>query len=91
MKAFSESLPIPFPSYYPTGIDPTPQQWEEICTLCQERKLMPFFDVAYQGHASGDLDKREDLGLRVFMRLMSIYPFSHSMVCQSLHFILEQT
>lgn len=37
----------------PTGIDPTPEQWEEICTLMQERDLFPFFDLAYQGFGSG--------------------------------------
>lgn len=33
----------------PTGIDPTPAQWEELAKLVAELKLIPFFDFAYQG------------------------------------------
>lgn len=44
-------------AHNPTGIDPTPEQWQEIADLCKSRKLTPFFDVAYQGFATGDLDK----------------------------------
>jgi hypothetical protein len=40
-------------AHNPTGIDPTPQQWEAIAELCKRKKLMPFFDVAYQGFATG--------------------------------------
>lgn len=38
-------------------MDPTPEQWKQIAGLCKERGLLPFFDVAYQGFATGDLDK----------------------------------
>lgn len=44
-------------AHNPTGIDPTPEQWEQIAALCEECGLFPFFDVAYQGFASGSLDK----------------------------------
>lgn len=44
-------------AHNPTGIDPTPAQWVEIADLCLAKKLVPFFDVAYQGFASGSLDK----------------------------------
>ncbi|GIL86322.1 hypothetical protein Vretimale_13705 [Volvox reticuliferus] len=44
-------------AHNPTGVDPTPEQWAAIADLCQERNLLPFFDVAYQGFATGDLDK----------------------------------
>lgn len=44
-------------AHNPTGIDPTQEQWEKIADVMQERKLFPFFDSAYQGFASGDLDK----------------------------------
>lgn len=40
-------------AHNPTGIDPTPQQWEAIAELCKRKKLLPFFDVAYQGFATG--------------------------------------
>jgi aspartate/tyrosine/aromatic aminotransferase len=33
----------------PTGIDPTWEQWVEICRLIQSRQLIPLFDFAYQG------------------------------------------
>ncbi|KAJ5095043.1 pyridoxal phosphate-dependent transferase [Penicillium argentinense] len=41
-------------AHNPTGADPTPTQWESIARLCAERGLIPFFDLAYQGFASGD-------------------------------------
>jgi len=44
-------------AHNPTGIDPTPEQWGAIADLCKKKNLMPFFDVAYQGFATGDLDK----------------------------------
>lgn len=37
----------------PTGVDPTPEQWKELCTLIKSKKLFPFFDLAYQGFAAG--------------------------------------
>ncbi|KAL6012074.1 Aspartate aminotransferase, cytoplasmic [Asimina triloba] len=43
-------------AHNPTGIDPTPEQWEKIADVVQEKNLIPFFDVAYQGFASGSLD-----------------------------------
>jgi len=43
-------------AHNPTGIDPTPEQWGQIAELCKRRGLLPFFDVAYQGFASGSLD-----------------------------------
>lgn len=33
----------------PTGVDPTPAQWNEIEQVVQTRKLFPIFDAAYQG------------------------------------------
>ncbi|XXG58962.1 hypothetical protein AAC387_Pa04g1136 [Persea americana] len=43
-------------AHSPTGIDPTPQQWEKIADVIQEKNHIPFFDVSYQGLASGNLD-----------------------------------
>ena len=31
------------------GVDPTKSQWREIADIIEERKLIPFFDCAYQG------------------------------------------
>ncbi|ESO90816.1 hypothetical protein LOTGIDRAFT_217673 [Lottia gigantea] len=44
-------------AHNPTGVDPRPEQWKEICQLIKNKKLYPFFDMAYQGFASGDIDK----------------------------------
>ncbi|XP_057525151.1 aspartate aminotransferase, chloroplastic [Amaranthus tricolor] len=44
-------------AHNPTGIDPTPEQWEKIADVIQEKGHFPFFDVAYQGFASGSLDE----------------------------------
>ena len=33
----------------PTGVDPTPQQWEKLCEVISKQQLFPVFDFAYQG------------------------------------------
>jgi len=43
-------------AHNPTGVDPTREQWLEIADVVLERKHYVFFDCAYQGFASGDLD-----------------------------------
>ncbi|XP_068652573.1 aspartate aminotransferase, cytoplasmic [Aristolochia californica] len=43
-------------AHNPTGVDPTLDQWEEIRQLMRSKGLLPFFDSAYQGFASGNLD-----------------------------------
>lgn len=43
-------------AHNPTGVDPTPEQWEQIRQLIRSKGLLPFFDSAYQGFASGNLD-----------------------------------
>ncbi|WDZ97281.1 aspartate/tyrosine/aromatic aminotransferase [Herbaspirillum sp. WKF16] len=35
----------------PTGVDPTREQWERIVGVLEQRGLLPFFDLAYQGFA----------------------------------------
>jgi aromatic-amino-acid transaminase len=37
----------------PTGADLSDQQWAEIVKVCQQRGLVPFLDMAYQGFAEG--------------------------------------
>merc|ERR1712137_854111 len=44
-------------AHNPTGVDPSNDQWNKIIAKCQEKKLIPLLDNAYQGYASGDLDK----------------------------------
>ena len=43
-------------AHNPTGVDPTMEQWVQIAALVKEKGAIPFFDCAYQGYASGDLD-----------------------------------
>jgi len=43
-------------AHNPTGVDPTIEQWEQIRQLMRSKGLLPFFDSAYQGFASGSLD-----------------------------------
>ncbi|KAL0407765.1 UNVERIFIED_CONTAM: Aspartate aminotransferase, cytoplasmic [Sesamum radiatum] len=43
-------------AHNPTGVDPTLHQWEQIRQLMRSKALLPFFDSAYQGFASGNLD-----------------------------------
>ncbi|MEE9211858.1 MAG: amino acid aminotransferase [Phycisphaeraceae bacterium] len=40
----------------PTGIDPSPDQWERIAEVLAERKAVPLVDFAYQGFATGFRD-----------------------------------
>lgn len=44
-------------AHNPTGVDPTQEDWKKICEVMKKNSLFPFFDSAYQGFASGDLDK----------------------------------
>jgi aromatic-amino-acid transaminase len=37
----------------PTGVDPTPEQWDQILALVRARGLVPFLDLAYQGFGAG--------------------------------------
>jgi aspartate/tyrosine/aromatic aminotransferase len=37
----------------PTGVDLSPQQWDRVIKICQDRGLVPVFDVAYQGFGLG--------------------------------------
>lgn len=44
-------------AHNPTGVDPTHAQWEQILKACQAGNHVCWFDSAYQGFASGDLDQ----------------------------------
>ena len=44
-------------AHNPTGVDPTFEQWQKIADVMKQRKLVPYFDSAYQGFATGDLIK----------------------------------
>lgn len=53
-------------AHNPTGSDPTVEQWNKIADVVIKRKLFPFFDSAYQGFASGDLEK-DSIAVRLFV------------------------
>ncbi|KAH9944431.1 PLP-dependent transferase [Epithele typhae] len=53
-------------AHNPTGVDPTPEQWKEISNVIKEKSLFPFFDMAYQGFASGDTS-RDAFAVRHFV------------------------
>merc|ERR1712066_438371 len=53
-------------AHNPTGVDPTLEQWKEMSAVIKKRNLLPFFDMAYQGFASGDMD-RDAAALRLFV------------------------
>ncbi|KAB0797642.1 hypothetical protein PPYR_08635 [Photinus pyralis] len=44
-------------AHNPTGCDPTQEQWKQIADVMEKKRLFPFLDCAYQGFASGDLEK----------------------------------
>jgi len=53
-------------AHNPTGVDPSPEQWKEMSAVIKQRNILPFFDMAYQGFASGDVD-RDAFALRQFI------------------------
>ena len=60
----------------PTGIDPTPEQWEPVADAIYDRGLLPLLDFAYQGFADGI--NEDAVGLRAFCR-----PGAEFIVCSS--------
>uniref|UniRef100_A0A915AKZ3 Aspartate aminotransferase n=1 Tax=Parascaris univalens TaxID=6257 RepID=A0A915AKZ3_PARUN len=43
-------------AHNPTGMDPSHEQWKKIAEIMKKKNLFTFFDIAYQGFASGDPD-----------------------------------
>ena len=54
-------------AHNPTGVAPTHAQWAQISRTLKERRLALFFDLAYQGFASGDAE-HDAHALRIFER-----------------------
>jgi len=69
-------------AHNPTGVDPTQDQWKRICKVMKQKKLLAFFDSAYQGYATGDLDK-DAFAVRYFldqgMEMVSSQSFSKNL------------
>ncbi|KAJ4982026.1 hypothetical protein NE237_032863 [Protea cynaroides] len=53
-------------AHNPTGVDPTEEQWREISHQLKVKGHFPFFDMAYQGFASGD-PERDAKAIRIFL------------------------
>jgi aromatic-amino-acid transaminase len=70
MKAYLTSMPadsiivLHACCHNPTGADISPAQWAEIVAICQNSKLIPFLDLAYQGFADGIYE--DGLAVRLF-------------------------
>ncbi|CDO96184.1 unnamed protein product [Kluyveromyces dobzhanskii CBS 2104] len=67
-------------AHNPTGLDPSEAQWEEILDACVKNDIIPLFDSAYQGFASGSLAKDAfavRLGVKLFAETAPIF------ICQS--------
>lgn len=62
----------------PTGADPSPEQWKGLSDLIKQYKLIPFFDIAYQGF--GESPERDAHPIRLFVEeghdLLTAYSFS---------------
>jgi len=52
-------------AHNPTGADPSEELWKEILQVVLQKQLLVFFDSAYQGFASGDLEK-DAFAVRLF-------------------------
>ena len=64
-------------AHNPTGVDPTSEQWKKMGERMLEKGHFAFFDCAYQGFASGDLDR--DAGAVRMFEKMGV----RMLVCQS--------
>lgn len=53
-------------AHNPTGVDPTKEQWHQISDVVKSKGHFAFFDMAYQGFASGDTVK-DAYALRYFV------------------------
>ncbi|KAH9005195.1 aspartate aminotransferase [Lactarius hatsudake] len=53
-------------AHNPTGVDPTEEQWKTVADVVVAKQHYAFFDTAYQGFASGDLE-RDATAVRYFV------------------------
>ncbi len=65
-------------AHNPTGVDPSLDEWRQIAAVMKRKNHIPFFDCAYQGFASGDLD-RDAASVRLFVDEFNMEVFA----CQS--------
>jgi len=65
-------------AHNPTGVDLSAEQWRELSMLFRERGLVPIFDSAYQGFASGD-----PVADAISMRMFVDAGIERVIICQS--------
>lgn len=67
-------------AHNPTGLDPNKEQWSQILDTISKKSHIVLFDSAYQGFATGDLD-RDAFAVRLGLaKLQNVAPV---IVCQS--------
>ena len=52
-------------AHNPTGVDLDHEQWQKVLEIVKKKKIFPFFDMAYQGFATGDINE-DAYALRLF-------------------------
>lgn len=66
-------------AHNPTGMDPSEEQWGRISKVMKDGNLIPFFDCAYQGFASGNAPQ-DAFAIRMFIedghQLATVQSFS---------------
>ena len=60
----------------PTGVDLTPADWEAVAEICEQRGLIPFIDMAYQGFAESL--EQDAYAVRLFAQRGLTYLVSNS-------------
>jgi len=58
-------------AHNPTGVDPTKDQWAQILKVVEDKQHLPFFDMAYQGFATGNIEQ-DAYALRLFAKSSNI-------------------
>lgn len=64
----------------PTGVDPSPAQWQQVLDVVAERELLPFFDMAYQGFGRGMQEDAEAVRACVRRGLPCLVASSYSKI-----------
>jgi len=64
-------------AHNPTGVDPTPEQWQQVSDLVKGKGHFVLFDMAYQGFASGDFEK-DAAALKIFLNDGHTFALSQS-------------
>ncbi|XP_075992648.1 glutamate oxaloacetate transaminase 2 [Anticarsia gemmatalis] len=54
-------------AHNPTGVDPKLDDWKQLSEVIKKKKLLPFFDMAYQGFATGSVDN-DAAAVRLFVK-----------------------